>query len=152
MAQFVCTRCGKCCKSLGRHIRIERSISSAQHSCRVAVTGELVPVVVHPQHRYLFSSGEQDPAWCPFLRKEGENRFTCTIYETRPRLCRDFRCRTMVIYDRDGREAGYVKGRRSLVTRDPGLESAWREIPREADDAVLMDALSKRGYRAEPLE
>jgi Fe-S-cluster containining protein len=138
--------------SLGRHIRIERSISSVQHYCRVAVTGELLPVAVHPKHRDLFSSGEKDSSWCPFLRKEEEGLFTCTIYETRPRICREFRCRTMLIYGPEGREAGYVKGRRSLVTSDPVLESAWREIPGDSNDAVLREILLKHGYRAEPLE
>ncbi|MCE5297669.1 MAG: YkgJ family cysteine cluster protein [Methanoregulaceae archaeon] len=152
MARFVCTRCGKCCMSLGRHIRIERSISAAQHYCRVTVTGELLPVAVHPQHRDLFSSGERDPSWCPFLRKEDAGLFTCTIYETRPRICREFRCRTMIIYGPGGREAGCVKGRRSLVTNDPVLESAWREIPPDSNDAVLKEILRKHSYLAELLE
>jgi len=151
VAQFVCTRCGKCCMSLGRHIRIERSISSVQHYCRVTVTGELLPVAVHPHHRDLFSFGEKDPSWCPFLRKEDEGLFTCTIHETRPRLCREFRCRTLLIYDREGREAGYVKGRRSLSTEDPVLESAWQEIPGDSDDGVMRETLRKHGYRSEPL-
>jgi Fe-S-cluster containining protein len=138
--------------SLGRHIRIERSISSVQHYCRVAVTGELLPVAVQPQHRELFSSGERDPSWCPFLRKEDEGLFTCTIHGTRPRLCREFRCRTMLIYDRHDREAGYVKGRRSLVTNDPVLESAWREIPADMAEGPLEETLRKHGYRALRLE
>jgi uncharacterized protein len=138
--------------SLGKHIRIERSISPAQHYCRVAVTGELLPVAVQPQHRDLFSSGERDPSWCPFLRKEDEGLFTCTIHGTRPRLCREFKCRTMLIYDRHGREAGYVKGRRSLVTEDPVLASAWREIPGDMADGSLEETLRKHGYRASRLE
>lgn len=138
--------------SLGRHIRIERSISSAHHYCRVAVTGELLPVAVQPQHREIFSSGERDPSWCPFLRKDDAGLFTCTIHETRPRLCREFRCRTMLIYDRAGREAGYVKGRRSLVTNDPELESAWQKVPAGKDDAAIKETLGKHGYRVEPLE
>jgi Fe-S-cluster containining protein len=115
------------------------------------VTGELLPVAVHPQHRELFSSEERDPSWCPFLRKE-QGLFICTIHDTRPRLCREFRCRTMLIYNPEGREAGYVKGRRSLITEDPVLESAWRKIPGDSDDAVLRETLRKHGYRAELLE
>jgi len=137
--------------SLGRHIRIERSISSAHHYCRDAVTGELVPVFVLPQFRDLFSSGERDPSWCPFQRKDAAGLFTCTIHGTRPRLCREFRCRTMLIYDRDGLEAGYVKGRRSLVTDDPDLLSAWQKIPAGGDDAAVKETLGKHGYSVEPL-
>ncbi|MDD1705614.1 MAG: YkgJ family cysteine cluster protein [Methanoregulaceae archaeon] len=152
MARFACTRCGKCCISLGRHIRIERSISSAYHYCRVAVTGELLPVAVHPRHREIFESGKKDPSWCPFLRKEEGDLFTCTIYETRPHLCREFMCRTMLIYNRENREAGYVKGRRTLVTSDPVLESAWKEIDSDTSEAALKERLRNHGYRAERLE
>jgi len=59
MAPFACTRCGKCCISLGRHIRIERSLSPVQYYCRVAVNGELLPVSVQPELRELFASGDQ---------------------------------------------------------------------------------------------
>ncbi len=151
MAQFVCTRCGKCCMSLGRHIRIERSISSVQHYCRIAITGELLPVTVSPQHRDLFSSGERDSRWCPFLRRD-RNLYTCTIHETLPRLCREFRCRTMQIYDRDGHVAGYVKGRRSLSSEDRNLALLWSEIPADSDDDDMKEILKRQGYRAELLE
>jgi len=152
MAPFACTRCGKCCISLGRHIRIEGSLSPVQYYCRVAVNGELLPVSVQPELRELFSSGDQDPAWCPFLRKDAAGLFTCTVYQTRPRICRDFKCRTMIIYDQSGREAGYVKGRRTLVSGDGCLETVWHEIPSGADDISLKGILRKHGYRAESLD
>ncbi|HNQ26247.1 MAG TPA: YkgJ family cysteine cluster protein [Methanoregulaceae archaeon] len=152
MALFTCTRCGKCCISFGRHIRIERSLSPVQYYCRVAVNGELLPVSIQPELRELFSSGDQDPAWCPFLRKDAAGLFTCTIYQTRPRICRDFKCRTMIIYDQSGREAGYVKGRRTLVSGDGCLETVWHEIPSGADDSSLKEILRKHRYRAESLD
>ncbi len=138
--------------SLGRHIRIERSLSPIQHYCRVAVTGELLPVSVLLEQRELFASGDKDPAWCPFLRKDAAGLFTCTIYQTRPRICREFRCRTMIIYDQYGREAGYVKGRRTLVSGDARLKAAWQKIPSGADDTSLKETLQNHGYRAESLD
>ena len=138
--------------SLGRHITIERSLSPVQHFCRVAVTGELLPVSIQPEYRDPYASGERDPTWCPFLRRADADSFICTIYQTRPRICREFRCRTMLIYDQNGHEAGYVKGRRTLVSDDPCLADAWREIPGDADDATLKELLKKHSYRAEPLE
>ncbi len=138
--------------SLGRHIRIEQSLSPFQHYCRVAVTGELLPVSILPEQRDLFSSGDQDPAWCPFLRKDSSGLFICTIYQTRPHICRDFRCRTMVIYDQNGREAGHVKGRRTLVSDDPCLETVWGEIPPDTDDSSLKEILRKHCYRAESFD
>jgi len=83
MATFVCTRCGKCCMSLGRHIRIERSLSPVQHYVRDAISGEVTLVSIHPDNRALFSEGALEGG-CPFLRKGGDAPFTCTIYEMRP--------------------------------------------------------------------
>jgi len=150
MALFTCTRCGKCCMSLGRHIRIERSISPVQHYVRDAISGEVTLVSIHPHNRARFSE-EAPEGGCPFLRMDGDATFTCTIYGMRPRTCREFRCRTMVIRGPDGQEAGYVKGRRTLVTTDPVLEALWQEIPPDAGDAVIAGVLGRHGYHAEPL-
>jgi Fe-S-cluster containining protein len=157
MARFVCTRCGKCCISLGRHIRIERSQSAVQHYIRNAVSGDRVPVTVHPDHRLLYIGEEGDAAWCPFLRKDQAGPFVCTIYETRPQICRDFRCRTMVIYDREGNEAGHISGTTSLSTVDPVLGALWNDLLRTAGEdrdsriETLRSGLLRHGYTLEPL-
>lgn len=157
MARFACTRCGKCCISLGRHIRIERSLSAVQHYVRNAISGDLVPVTVHPDHRELYSGGDGDAAWCPFLRKDPEGVAVCTIYETRPQICRDFRCRTMVIYDREGNEAGYVSGTASLSSTDPVLIALWKDLAetagtdRESRIKALQSGLLRHGYTLESL-
>jgi Fe-S-cluster containining protein len=127
MATFVCTRCGKCCMSLGRHIRIERSASPVQHYCRNALSGELTMVTIHPDRRALFSE-RPDEGWCPFLRREPGGLFVCTIHENRPPVCRDFRCRTMVITNPEGMEVGHVAGKASLSTGDPVLEALWNDL------------------------
>ena len=143
MPQFICTRCGKCCMSLGRHIRIERSLSPVQHYVRNAVTGDLILVVIHPDQRVLFSGGEIDPTWCPFLRKDPDGSFICTIYETRPQICRDFKCRTMVIYNRGGRDIGYISGKTSLSTADPALAVLWQDLTRitKKDDSTWIETV-----------
>lgn len=162
MGPFICNRCGKCCISLGRHIRLERSLSSTSHSCRVKVTGELLPVQVHPEYRNLFhlrTPPSFDPSWCPFLRRSEEGSFVCTIYSSRPGICRTFRCCTMRILDREGKEAGKVKGRRDLQTDDPRLLEIWtREIlnPGDLPDPVFKkkagSVLADHGYRLDLME
>lgn len=138
--------------SLGRHIRIERSLSSLHHYCRIALSGELLQVAIDPEHRECFVAGRRDSSWCPFLREGIEGIFTCTIHGNRPRICRDFRCRTMLIFDRSGAEAGHVKGARSLVTADPVLESLWQEARVLRDPDSIRELLRGHGYRAELLE
>jgi len=99
--------------SLGRHIRVVKSTSPISFVIRVQVTGETLPVQVIPSLIPLFS--RKDPpvwkmGWCTFLRKEGDNLYTCTIYPFRPRICREFRCMTMRILVLSGQEVGRVKG------------------------------------------
>jgi Fe-S-cluster containining protein len=153
MAEFVCTRCGKCCISLGRHIRIERSLSPIQHYCRIAITGEIVPVAIAPEHREIHAAGESEAGWCPFLRRTPDKTFICTIYGSRPAICREFQCRTMVIYDRQGKEAGYVSGKSCLTTSDPLLLRLWNDLLRSGQSSPeqVMQHLACHGYRAEPL-
>jgi len=86
VTKFTCSRCGKCCMSLGRHIRVVKSTSPISFVIRVQVTGETLPVQVIPSLIPLFS--RKDPpvwkmGWCTFLRKEGDNLYTCTIYPFR---------------------------------------------------------------------
>jgi Fe-S-cluster containining protein len=157
MATFTCTRCGKCCISLGRHIRLERSLSPTSHSCRVQVTGELLPVQVHPEYRALYLSRAPpsfDSSWCPFLRRSEGGAFVCTIYSSRPGICRTFRCCTMRVIDGGGIEAGKVKGRRDLQTDDPRLREIWsREIlplgglPDAEFREKAVHKLGEHGYR-----
>ncbi len=156
MATFVCTRCGKCCMSLGRHIRIERSLSPVQHYVRNAISNDVTLVTIHPERRELFSM-VPDTGWCPFLRKDTGGLFVCTIHENRPSICRDFRCRTMVITGKEGTEVGYVTGTASLTTQDPVLAALWTELRRRIPGSgpawfrEMQSELAIRGYSVELL-
>ena len=156
MATFVCTRCGKCCISLGRHIRIERSLSPIQHYVRNAISGEITLVTIHPDRRALFSE-QPEEGWCPFLRKEQDGRFTCTIYENRPAVCRNFRCLTMVITGPDGTEVGQVVGRATITTKDTVLRELWNNLKQQMPVSEpgwlehMQRGLSTHGYAVEPV-
>ena len=130
MAEFTCTRCGKCCISLSRHMRITKSTSPFSHTLYVSISKETRPVLVEPGYRDLFlarSAPSYENGWCPFLRKTGDGIHVCTMYSSRTGVCRSFRCCTMRIFDIEGREIGKIKGRRSLSTTDPRLERVWSE-------------------------
>jgi Fe-S-cluster containining protein len=145
--------------SLGRHIRVVRSTPPRSFVIRVQVTGETLPVQVVPSLSPLFSRKDPpawEPGWCPFLRKEGENLYTCTIHPFRPRICREFRCMTMRILDSSGREVGRVKGRSSLVSGDAGLAQLWNDavaplacLPQGEFYRRCREILESRGYRVE---
>jgi Fe-S-cluster containining protein len=161
MAAFVCTRCGKCCAALGRHIRIERRVGSRDFYCRLDIGNEHFPARVDRDYEAIFREGlksqEDRRNSCPFLRKnpDGEG-FICTIYASRPRICREFRCYRMLIRDRDGNEIGRVKGRRDLGTTDDPLRKIWDDEikPISASDdnmwlKLVSAALVKAGYLTE---
>lgn len=129
MPSFECSRCGRCCMSLGGVIRIERTLSDADFYCRLLVTQELFLAHVDSAYRDLFQEREgkqAHPGWCPFLRK-GNEKYVCTIYQTRPALCREFKCYSMQILHADGELAGRVGGRRSLLSADAALNRIWDE-------------------------
>ncbi len=152
MAEFVCTQCGKCCISLGRYISIERHISPVRFYCHVGVSGESIPVTVSPEHRELHTQGNNPPGSCLFLRKVPENGgYVCTIHPFRPSICREFKCRTMIIFDKEGKEAGSVAGKISLTTPDTQLRALWDELVATRKHEELVHELSLKGYRAELL-
>jgi hypothetical protein len=64
----------------------------------------------------------------------------------------------MMIYDPARNEAGRVKGRRSLESKDPALVTIWNERitgTHTGDDLTFLlyaiRVLKENGYRAEPV-
>ncbi len=44
MATFDCDLCGKCCRSFGEFVKIERQASDRDYYCRYGITNEIFPV------------------------------------------------------------------------------------------------------------
>jgi uncharacterized protein len=169
MAEFVCDRCGKCCTSLGPHITIERQLNDQDYYCRSRIDNSIFLVHVDPEYGEEIadefskecdspSGSEKKP--CMFLRRSrhGAGNF-CTIYSTRPKVCRDFRCYRMVIYNPEGKVCGRVIGKNTLRTEDTALADLWRERITQVPHAnpVLWNEkvsaiLGENGYRADIVE
>ncbi len=145
MAKFVCDGCGKCCRSFGAFIAIERQLNPHDYYCRYGITNELFHAHVQPEfadavadeYEERGGAGKREPGTqCIFLRKNPEkNGFTCAIYPTRPAVCRDFQCYRMLIYHQESGELlGKVVGAGDLRTEDAALRAFWDEkiakIPR----------------------
>ena len=136
MVRFVCDRCGKCCRSFGTYITIERQLSSRDYYCRFGITRELFSAHVEPEYadaiaeKYDVGESGDDTSRkeCIFLEKERHGHgFTCAIYPSRPLICREFQCYRMVIYNRDRQQCGTVIGRNELKTTDEDLAKLWAE-------------------------
>ena len=37
-------------------------------------------------------NGRDDSTHCPFIKKVDDNKYICTIHDTKPKVCREFRC------------------------------------------------------------
>jgi uncharacterized protein len=173
MAEFVCNWCGKCCRSFGEFIRIERQLTERDYYCRYDITNELFLIHVNPDYAEeisdTFSCECEEPGAegkiCPFSRKNprGEG-FLCAIYPTRPPVCRDFRCYRMLIHNPEGNVVGKVIGQNELRSKDGNLISLWKEkisnLPhthrQNIHDPVwlstVQDLLARHGYRGDPVQ
>ena len=169
MARFVCNRCEKCCVSLGPLITIERQLDDKDYYCRCKIDNSLFLAHVDPafseEIAYEYSADNCVPPGagknpCRFLRRDqGSKETTCTIYTSRPKICRDFRCYRVLIYNGDGQICGRMTGKNTLCTKDPFLEKLWKEcittIPTGdpcAWNENVTRILVEQGYRAETVE
>lgn len=147
---FRCTDCGRCCVSIGRAITIERRLTGRHFDCREGVHGEAFRAEVDEAHRAAVPSD----AGCPFLVRVGPDESACACYASRPRLCREYRCARLRIFDTEGGERGRVAGRGVLLTEDLSLGALWEEngpvVPEDAAWQERIDrALAAGGYRGE---
>ncbi len=137
MVKFECDRCGRCCRSFGEFIRIERQLSTRDYYCRFGITRELF--LAHTEPEYADAIAEEyeqqegngndtNRKKCIFLQKDLQgDGFTCAIYQNRPSICREFQCYRMVIYNHDRHVVGTVIGRNELKTLDENLAKLWKE-------------------------
>jgi Fe-S-cluster containining protein len=138
MVKFNCNGCGKCCVSIGDFIKLERKVTSHDYFCRYGITNELFHVHVDPDYANEFADKFEEMEnngknaalkGCVFMHRKREGSgFLCIIYPDRPTICREFLCYRMLIKDRKTGECrGKVVGINELITRDPTLESIWKE-------------------------
>lgn len=88
-----CSQCGECCRA--PMVMITRTSDYK----RWAAQGRddiLKLTAVPPPGGYgdfLTDTGKtENPEYCPFIEKIGDDKFICTIYDTRPKVCKTFRC------------------------------------------------------------
>jgi len=96
MNDFICTQCGRCCRTLNYHDRC--SLADFQRWQDLGRTDILDWVGTIQQHgrvvacRIWVKPGTNDYAeTCPWLtRSDDKNRYVCTIHEVRPAICRQY--------------------------------------------------------------
>lgn len=91
-----CTNCGKCCTNPEFMLTLGASGDDVKRWRREKRRDILrfAYVLGSPQDPYAdlwIDERSRERECCPFVRKaQGENRYLCRIYETRPQVCRDY--------------------------------------------------------------
>jgi len=164
MVKFECDRCGKCCRSFGEFIKIERQLTSRDYYCSYGIKNEHFLAHIEAEYADIQPPGSKEGKpvkGCPFIRKNQiGSGIACAIYATRPQICREFRCYRMVIYHKEGHECGRILGRNELKTNDEPLAQIWKEsiaqrLPHHSDarwETAVTEALAKYGYLGKQVE
>ncbi|MDH7593415.1 MAG: YkgJ family cysteine cluster protein [Methanomicrobiales archaeon] len=158
MVRFVCSRCGKCCMSFGRYISPERDLGGGRMQCRNQLDGEIfIAAIEEGRDLFALERGRppRNPRWCRFLHyTPAEGMYTCMIYRTRPRFCREYRCTRLVVMDGAGNKAGKMVGKTGLVTEDEQLSRIWEMqvkpiLLKERDGSMeeIRKKLEEAGYQ-----
>jgi Fe-S-cluster containining protein len=92
-----CTNCGKCCintafmgslQATGEDIKRWRR--EGRHDI-LRFASVLGPAANPYADLWIDQQTENERLRCPFVRKvRGQKRYLCTVYETRPQVCRDY--------------------------------------------------------------
>jgi Fe-S-cluster containining protein len=97
-----CTNCGKCCTNPSFMENLTATEKDVRRWRREGRDDILKFVDVLGRAGKLLPGGDYADLWvdpetgdersrCPFVRKvRGQPRYLCTIYETRPQVCRDY--------------------------------------------------------------
>ena len=93
---------------MGEIISIREQIRP--YEFRIGYTnGEERVVSVDPDKRVLFGYQQQEEKKflaCPFLRQRAPRERICTVYASRPELCRNYLCSRILVLDQDGKKPG----------------------------------------------
>lgn len=91
MDRFSCTRCGHCCLTLSFHaVCAEEDLESWRAAGRDDVLAWVGGGGQGPGMLWVRPETGLLTEQCPWIFPEPDGRFTCTIHELKPTLCRDF--------------------------------------------------------------
>ena len=122
---FECSQCGECCSHLGLVHTIRENYGDYRFLVNNEYTSEKTAVTVDPDKIALFCDKSiflERPEACPFFRYDRlSSKGYCSVYLTRPEICRDYGCWRLLILDSEGKRAGRIMCRRHLAAEDKAL-------------------------------
>ena len=89
----ICSMCGKCCSA--PTVMITKP-SDYKRWLKQGREDILQYASVPPPHGYgdLWKDTQdgETPTHCPFIQKISDDKYICTIQDTKPKVCREYRC------------------------------------------------------------
>ena len=144
---------------LGDYIVIEKQLDRFSFLACCVSTGTEFIARVDADKSHLFEDFswiDRYPSACRFLRPDGRGHTVCTVHETSPDQCKQYRCQVFSVCTPEGEQIGVVSGDRGLHTTDRRLRQDWEEglerIPWSSPDLEerMADHLTGLGYRILP--
>lgn len=143
---------------MGRYVKITGIMGEGKYAAVHGLSNEIFYATVDRKFRNNFNPMNRSTpsGWCPFLMDSDEDgNYMCSVYDTAPPFCKDFKCCTCRIYDKNGNPSGTVKGRTTLTTDDPVLEKIWNDavnavvdMEAEGQRLKIAEILKESGYDA----
>ncbi|MBI3930885.1 MAG: YkgJ family cysteine cluster protein [Chloroflexi bacterium] len=88
-----CSTCGKCCRAPVILITKPSDLRRwAQQGRSDILRYASVPVLRGYGDLWISIDGSEGSGYCPFIRRVSQDKFTCTIQDTKPKVCKEFWC------------------------------------------------------------
>ena len=88
-----CSMCGECCRApvilITKPADYMRWTSQGRSDILQYAS---VPPLKGYGDLWLHIDRSERSGYCPFIRKVSRNKYICTIHDTKPRVCKEFRC------------------------------------------------------------
>ena len=88
-----CCMCGECCRA---PVILITKPEDYRRWTRQGRSDILQHASVPPQQGYgdlwIDIEGSEGSNYCPFIKKTGNHKYICTIHNTKPKVCKEFRC------------------------------------------------------------
>ena len=85
--------CGECCKApvvlITKPADYKRWISQGRTDILECAS---VPPLWGYGDLWIDIKGGEGSEYCPFIEKVGPDKYICTIHDTKPKVCKEFRC------------------------------------------------------------
>ncbi|MBN2239653.1 MAG: YkgJ family cysteine cluster protein [Dehalococcoidales bacterium] len=129
-----CSQCGECCRApvvlITKTSDYKRWVEQGREDILKHAT---VPPLRGYGDLWIDIRGTEDSPYCPFIKKTSEGKYTCTIQDTKPEVCRGFFCEWAYGAGKKGvpfkTDRGWTDKAKNSATANPGKRKTNKYLP-----------------------